>query len=319
MRIALVLALAVLSPIAASLPVSGSWDVAGETVIEGQTLVIAQDVNVLPGAALRLHNVDALVARSATIRVHDGGVLELASSRLAGVLPFTVLVNGTLYANASSASNGALRVAGIAIIDGGNYDAATGNLLEVTGISLVTNATLAAPGGEAAFVTQGGALSLRFVSVGQTGDYGVASIGGSLTIENATFGAAPEYAVFAQRSVVAIGGTSFGRHCGAFLIEQTTGSFTANDVHTVDHGVTLVNSNVTVTGNTFSGTQIAVLVTSGSPTVHNNSFVGNFVAVHNYAAAPIDARWNWWGSPAGPAASDTIGAVTTAPWLLAAP
>lgn len=319
MRIALLLALAVLSPIAASLPVSGSWDVAGETVIEGGALVIAQDVNVLPGAALRLHSVDALVARSATIRVHAGGILELTNTRLAGLLPYTLVVEGQLFANASSASNGGLRVAGIAIIEGGSYDAATGNLLEVSGVSLVTDASLAAPSGEAAFVTQGGELRLRFVSVGQTGDYGVASIDGSLTIENSTFGASPEYAVFAQRSNVEISGTSFGTHCGAFLIDETTGNFTANDVHTLDHGVTLVDSSVSVTRNAFAGTQIAVLVASGAPIVHNNSFVGNFVAVQNYAPTPVDARWNWWGSAGGPAAGDVSGAVTTAPWLLAAP
>ena len=77
----------------------------------------------------------------------------------------------------------------------------------------------------------------------------------------------------------------------------------------------LVIRNNRVTADAGSGWQLTVSeVTTGTVTgvdVADNSF-GSF---RNLTSSAIDLSGNWWGQSTGPAAGQTGGTVTTAPWI----
>ncbi|TML15084.1 MAG: hypothetical protein E6G39_07370, partial [Actinobacteria bacterium] len=74
--------------------------------------------------------------------------------------------------------------------------------------------------------------------------------------------------------------------------------------------------------NTLSGADDGVYVEEtgtalATVTVTRNALAGNSVhAVNNTGATTVDARCNWWGQSSGPTAGETIGSVTSAPWLI---
>lgn len=98
-----------------------------------------------------------------------------------------------------------------------------------------------------------------------------------------------------------------------------------------------------VRDNAFDANQRALVLSEGSPTIERNRFTGNGGALdvrpwpaaplvrhnsfegatefeaRNAGTAPLDARHNWWGSAAGPAAGALVGAIDVAPWLGSAP
>ena len=71
--------------------------------------------------------------------------------------------------------------------------------------------------------------------------------------------------------------------------------------------------------NTITGNGVGVELTAAPNllALHHNDLSGNTVPMKNTATGGVDARWNWWGSTAGP--SGIVGKVRTSPWLGAAP
>jgi len=82
----------------------------------------------------------------------------------------------------------------------------------------------------------------------------------------------------------------------------------------------------TITGNIFSNLNIAIRCPDLSiPTIINNSFCGNNIALQNNGDETIDARYNWWGDISGPyhdslnpsgQGETVVGPVDFDPWLL---
>jgi hypothetical protein len=110
----------------------------------------------------------------------------------------------------------------------------------------------------------------------------------------------------------------------------------------VAQALILTASNATVHGNTFSGNQLGALLQGSQARLERNRFLGNAAAVdvasggpgvvlrndtfeggtsfalRNQGAGPVDAAYNWWGTPAGPRAAEdgqVRGRVGFAPWL----
>jgi hypothetical protein len=77
-------------------------------------------------------------------------------------------------------------------------------------------------------------------------------------------------------------------------------------------------TDVLVKANDFKGNGEAVgTFSSTGVVVQGNDLDGNTDGVNNYDGDAVDARFNWWGTPAGPASGYNSGAVTVAPWLFA--
>jgi hypothetical protein len=369
MRTLLLAALLVVPVVAALQPPSpgATWVVAQDTTLADVPFVLAQDVIILPGATLRLETVDALVARPVNITVR--GTLELVEgTRLAAAaLPYEMWVEpgatlrvldatlvGALVSLAGTSArlenatlaSGALHVlAGSASARDVAFSGSMGDLVTLLGGVLdIERATLDGAGGAAVYVATGGALRLANATVGQTGDYGVRVEGGTARIENATFTLSPSYAVYAEGATIDIVDSAFSTHCGAYLVDDTTGTIARNSLHTLDHGLTLVATGaVEVSRNDFAGTQEALLLFASSPdtrwntfesndigvhvlfggvsspTLRDNSFTGNGVAIDHDASGTLDATLNWWGSMSGPATGDITGDVVTNPWLTMSP
>ena len=74
-----------------------------------------------------------------------------------------------------------------------------------------------------------------------------------------------------------------------------------------------------IEGNTITGNGVGIELTAAPAllAVHHNDLSGNTVPIKSTATAGVDARWNWWGSAAGP--TGIVGQVRTDPWLGAAP
>ena len=86
------------------------------------------------------------------------------------------------------------------------------------------------------------------------------------------------------------------------------------------------DTNISVTLNSLGcascvGQGVEVLDANGPSTgvlVNRNDLHGLPVGISNNGAANVDGTCNWWGSASGPAVGQSIGAVTSAPWLTAA-
>jgi parallel beta-helix repeat protein len=79
-----------------------------------------------------------------------------------------------------------------------------------------------------------------------------------------------------------------------------------------------------IAGNQISGQDVGVWVgdnTTGA-SIHNNDLTGNPVGVQNAGSGAVDADWNYWGCPGGPAASGCAtmkGSVDADVWMPSAP
>ena len=341
------------------LPGAAAWDITSDITVEGVPLVLATNIVIENGGALHLKGVSATVPLPINITIRAGGVLDLVDgieptsgttqpTRLSGPMQYDVYaesgsalrVVGATLANArldvasadatilrSTVTSGIVRVlsGGVARIDASALDTSLESLVDVLdgGAADINATTFDRAGGASAFVHPGGVLRLANATLGQSGDYGVHIEHGTARVENSTFSLSPSYALYGVGADITLVDSSFHTHCGVFLVEGTTAILARNDVRTIDHGFTLSGAGaVDITRNSFTSTQTALLLYDSLPIVHNNSFVGNTVAISTTAPpswADVDARWNWWGDAAGPATGQVSGAATVAPWLTSAP
>jgi hypothetical protein len=100
---------------------------------------------------------------------------------------------------------------------------------------------------------------------------------------------------------------------GASVSEVT---FTDNNVNeSSEAGIALADGNaLTVLGLPEGDPPAGDEPTIEDATARNNEIVNNTLGVLNAAATTLDARFNWWGTPAGPASELFAGAVVAAPW-----
>ena len=86
------------------------------------------------------------------------------------------------------------------------------------------------------------------------------------------------------------------------------------------------NTNITITLNSFGcgscvGQGVEVLDANGTASgvlINRNDLHGVPVGISNSAPSSVNGTCNWWGSATGPTGGQTVGAVTSAPWLTAA-
>lgn len=98
-------------------------------------------------------------------------------------------------------------------------------------------------------------------------------------------------------------------------------------VPVIEHNVFVGNATAIDCGagalisrNTISGSTVGIHIPSAHPAlrIRNNNLSGNATAILNSDASnPVDARLNWWGTPAKPISGFT-GLVEVSPWLASA-
>ena len=173
-----------------------------------------------------------------------------------------------------------------------------------TGISLrntsphLSHWTISSPGGHG-LVSWQGAPQLSHLTISGAGANGAHLNGFSGRLEHSTISA----------------GKTDGVECiGGGRIELFDNRITGNTGRGIACSAAAHIERNTITGN---GVGVELTAAPALLALHHNDLSGNTVPMKSSATAGADARWNWWGSAAGP--SGIVGQARTRPWLGAAP